>query len=73
MSTDDLLLLRMARDEARNLEYRLERARERRDALALAAVDRGHTWRAVANAAGFANPYIARLKRTWRERTERPA
>jgi hypothetical protein len=37
-------------------------AREERDELALAAIDTGATWRAVADAAGFANPYIARLK-----------
>ena len=45
------------------LEQRLEMERRERDDLALRLVDQGHTWREVADAAGFANPYIATLKK----------
>lgn len=41
----------------------LTQLRMRRDALALELVESGETWRKVAEAAGFENPYLAQLKR----------
>lgn len=64
----DLYELRLAGLECSGLEAQMAEAREYRDGLALAAVDAGFTWREVAEAAGFANPYIAHLKRRREQR-----
>jgi hypothetical protein len=60
---DALELLRKHADECVALELRLVAKRAKRDAIALALIDGGWTWREVADAARFANPYIATLKR----------
>jgi hypothetical protein len=61
--TSELDLLRAigARCEVRARE--LDQWRDRRDRLALKLIDRGFTWRQVAEAAGFGNSYIAELKK----------
>lgn len=63
MSAELVRALRVAAQECDDLAVLLEQARERRDALALRLVDAGKTWREVASIAGFANHYIAALKR----------
>lgn len=63
---DPFAVLRRDRERIEALEAELQIKRDVRDARALALVEAGHSWRAVAEAAGFANPYIAQLK--WRAR-----
>ena len=60
---DPFLRLRNAARQCDHLEYLLTQRRNERDELALRLVDEGHTWREVASAAGFANPYMAALKK----------
>jgi hypothetical protein len=55
--------LRALAEEYRLGVFSLMELRNLRDALALKLVDEGETWRDVAEAAGFENPYIAELKR----------
>jgi hypothetical protein len=58
----DIARLRSLGEDCRLLSLQLIQLRERRDAVALSLVDEGVTWREVAEAAGFENPYIAQLK-----------
>lgn len=60
---DEMALLRSLATVCRKRSRELEQWRTRRDKLALHLVEQGETWRAVADAAGFANPYIAELKK----------
>jgi hypothetical protein len=55
--------LRAVAEECRLLAFQWHMLTERRDLIALDLVDDGETWRDVAEAAGFENPYIAELKR----------
>lgn len=59
----NLLMLEVVSRQMRRLEAELAALREDRDRYALEAIAAGHTWRAVGKAGGFANPYIAVLKR----------
>jgi hypothetical protein len=64
MSTSEQLArLRALAEDCRILTLQLIQLRKRRDAVALALVNDGLTWREVAEAAGFANPYLAELKK----------
>ncbi len=65
-TSDPFVLLRIAARSCERLAYELEQRRAERDRLALALIEDGHTWREVAGVAGFANPYIAELKRRQR-------
>jgi len=55
--------LRSLASDYRLLVFQAAQLRELRDGLALRLIDGGATWREVAEAAGFENPYIAQLKR----------
>ncbi len=57
------LLLTIEAEACRRLEYELQQCRASRDRYALQMIEDGHTWREVAEIAGFANTYIAELKR----------
>jgi hypothetical protein len=61
--------LRSIANDYRLLVLQATQLRERRDSIALALIDAGATWRDVAEAAGFENPYIAELKRKRGSRT----
>lgn len=61
--------LRAAASAYQLLVFQASQLRERRDSIALGLVDDGVSWREVAKAAGFENPYIAALKRKRKERT----
>lgn len=60
---DPFLLLRELASKCERLESELEMDQRARNREALRLVDAGWTWREVAAAAGFANPYIATLIR----------
>jgi hypothetical protein len=45
------------------LEKTMRAVREQRDRIALELLDEGYTYRQVAYAAGFKNPYLTQLKR----------
>lgn len=62
---DPFFMLRQEARSCREFEDILSSARERRDRLALRLVSEGFTWREVAAAAGFANPYITHLKKKY--------
>jgi hypothetical protein len=59
----ELARLRAIASDYRLLVLQATQLRERRDNIALYLIDAGETWRDVADAAGFENPYIAELKR----------
>lgn len=58
-----LAQLRDAADELSGLEAAAFPLRRKRDRLALTLIDLGVSWRDVADAADFENPYIAKLQR----------
>jgi hypothetical protein len=58
----DLARLRKLGEDCRLLSLQLIQLRGLRDKVALDLVDDGVTWRDVAEAAGFENPYIAQLQ-----------
>jgi hypothetical protein len=66
-------LLRADARKCYELEAELAMWRDRRDRAALELVAEGHTWREVAAAAGFANPYIRHLKQKARPDTPEDA
>lgn len=63
MSESDMERLRRLSVSYAVLRLRSLQLAEERDALALSLIDAGATWRDVADAAGFENPYIAALKK----------
>ena len=60
---DPFFMLRREASRCEELESCLRVVRDSRDRMALRLIEQGHTWREVAAAGGFANPYIAALKK----------
>ena len=63
MSDTRLAFLEVAAVNYDKAQRKAGELRDIRDKLALECIDKGYTWREVAERAHFKNPYIAHLKR----------